>query len=129
MTATPGTPVVFGRLKRVHRPPRMAPPKPEHPNSRFFFDMLMSLDTNVVGEYIMPHLPPITTNAGQSLLASIVRISEDEGRSAGFMNRDILWDFWVPSCKMAPSSWLEGGNITFKDIVAMTAFHRRVFLS
>lgn len=99
------------------------PPPPPRKNSKFFFDMLMSIDSLVVGEYIIPRLPNLSTLEGQNLLSAIVRASE-EG-AAGLMGRDLLWGFWVPSCREAPDAWVRE-PIPFKAIVSMTAFHRGV---
>ena len=101
------------------------PAIPEHPKSKFFFDMLMSLDHDIIGQYIMPHVMPAGANSqgGVRWLSAMYEVSlscgrpgkeeKDEGgggeeekdEGAGFMKRNIFHSFVMPSIEAAPPSW------------------------
>jgi len=67
------------------------PPQPQPPTkSKFFFDMLMALDMDLVLEHILPHLPKINSNTGWLPMIMV------HGEEAGLLRRSFARDFLFP---------------------------------
>lgn len=91
--------------------------------SKFFFDMLMSLDPNVVGLHILPHLPKLNTRAGVEWIVALysVQCGDKSGAGAGagqspsllpgagLFGRNVLTDLIMPAVPCSPAAW---GGIT-----------------
>lgn len=87
-------------------------------HSRFFFDMLMRVDTSVVGEFIIPHLPNIASPEGRSMLVSMVCASHLGG--AGVYGRNLFRDLFLPAVEASVEArrFLRD-SISFNSVLGM----------
>ena len=89
----------FGIRSAPHHHNHIKPKKQEH--SKFFFDMLVAVCHGVVGENILPHLPPLNTKEGMALFS----LMHQYGDGGGLFRQSLMGDIIMPAFDSAPPKW------------------------
>lgn len=115
-TTKPTRRAVTAARKMVSLPPSSSSTAAEPfapPKSKFFFDMLLAMDQDVMAEFVVPHLPPLRDSV--AWLGTLMQ----HGRSGGLLQRDVVSDFLMPCFAKSQRS-----NAHIGPISATTLLHQ-----
>lgn len=95
----PGKGIALGGFNAKKMPLILS--KTSHPKSKYFFDMLCSLYPGVVGQFILPYLPPLNTKDGMAWFTMI----HEYGNQCGLYKQNLLETVFLPAFEHAPPAW------------------------